>query len=211
MIQTADNLQKNITIDINSQELIYRQFAPKMYGICLRFAGNKMEADDILQEGFIKILTKLKDFRNEGSFEGWIRKTMINTAINYYRKNLRNSKYLNIDELEVPVSNYEENIFDKISREELINLIQELPNGYRTVFNLNVVEGYTHKEIGEMLNISDNTSKSQLTRARSILQKKVLTLMKKKIKAPYREMKVIKNEHYRNIKIENEYSNVVNY
>jgi len=204
-------VQDNLATDLYSQELIYRQFAPKMYGICLRFAGNKMEADDILQEGFIKILTKLKDFRNEGSFEGWIRKTIVNTAINYYRKNLKYSKFQNIDEFEVPVSNYEENIFDKISREELIDLVHQLPNGYRTIFNLNVIEGYTHKEIGEMLNISDNTSKSQLTRARSILQKKVLVLMKKKIKAPFREMKVIKNDHYRNIKIENEYSRVVNY
>jgi RNA polymerase sigma-70 factor (ECF subfamily) len=212
MTQSINNkLQDNLASDLYTQELIYRQFAPKMYGICLRFAGNKMEADDILQEGFIKVLTKLKDFRNEGSFEGWIRKTIINTAINYYRKNLKYSKFQNIDEYEVPVSNYEENIFDKISKEELIDLVHELPNGYRTVFNLNVIEGYTHKEIGEMLSISDNTSKSQLTRARSILQKKVLVLMKKKIKAPFREMKVIKNDHYRNIKIENEYSRVVNY
>lgn len=176
-----------------SQELLYKYFAPKMYGICLRFAGNQMEADDIMQEGFIKVFTQLKNFRNEGSFEGWIRRTFINTAINYYRKNLRSSKFQNVDELEVAITN-EENIFDTLSKEELINLIQELPNGYRTVFNLNIIEGYTHKEIGEMLNISDNTSKSQLTRARSILQKKVTAMIKQKVKAPFENLKVIKKE-----------------
>lgn len=176
-----------------SQELLYKYFAPKMYGICLRFAGNQMEADDIMQEGFIKVFTQLKNFRNEGSFEGWIRRTFINTAINYYRKNLRSSKFQNVDEIEVALTN-EENVYDALSKEELIRLIQELPNGYRTVFNLNVIEGYTHKEIGAMLNISDNTSKSQLTRARSILQKKVTTLVKQKIKPPFENLKVIKNQ-----------------
>jgi RNA polymerase sigma-70 factor (ECF subfamily) len=176
-----------------SQALLYKYFAPKMYGICLRFAGNQMEADDIMQEGFIKVYTQLKNFRNEGSFEGWIRRTFINTAINYYRKNLKSSKFQNVDDLEVPLKN-EENIYDTLSKEELINLIQELPNGYRTVFNLNVIEGYTHKEIGAMLNISDNTSKSQLTRARSILQKKVIAMAKQKIKVPFENLKVIQDQ-----------------
>ena len=179
--------------DQKSHEHLYKYFAPKMYGICLRFAGNEMEADDILQEGFIKIFIKIKEFRNEGSLEGWIRRTIINTAINHYRKNLRYAKFQDIDDLEVPISN-EENIYDKLSKEELVKLVQELPNGYRTVFNLNVIEGYTHKEIGKMLNISDNTSKSQLTRARSILQKKVLILMRKKVKIPFENLRVIRNE-----------------
>jgi RNA polymerase sigma-70 factor (ECF subfamily) len=179
-----------------------------MYGICLRFAGNEMEADDILQEGFIKVITKIKDFRNEGSFEGWIRRTIINTAINYYRRNLRYSKFQDIDDCDVP-NNSDETIFDKLSREELVQLIQELPNGYRTVFNLNVLEGYTHKEIGQMLNISDNTSKSQLTRARSILQKKVTALMKKKIKVPFEDLRLIKSDNIRNLKIAEEYSEAV--
>jgi len=194
--------------DVKSHELIYRHFAPKMYGICLRFAGNEMEADDILQEGFIKVITKIKNFRNEGSFEGWIRRTIINTAINYYRRNLRSAKFFDIDDFEIPVLN-DESIFDKLSKEELVQLIQELPNGYRTVFNLNVIEGYTHKEIGQMLNISDNTSKSQLTRARSILQKKVIALMKKKITVPFEDMRLIKNDKVRNIGLSEEYSKAV--
>ena len=194
--------------DAKSKDLIYRHFAPKMYGICLRFAGNEMEADDILQEGFIKVLTKLKDFRNEGSFEGWIRRTIINTAINYYRRNIRNAKFQDIDECEVPEVG-EESIVDKLSKEELIKLIQELPNGYRTVFNLNVIEGYTHKEIGKMLNISDNTSKSQLTRARSILQKKINALRQKKISVPFEDMRLIQKDNLRNFNMNEVYSQAV--
>jgi RNA polymerase sigma-70 factor (ECF subfamily) len=211
VIATENNIHTFLNKGVKGQEMIYRYFAPKMYGICLRFAHNKMEADDILQEGFIKILTKLNDFRYEGSFEGWIRRTIINTAINYYRRNVRNSRFLEIEEFDAPISENEENIFDKISKEELLRLIQELPNGYRTVFNLNVIEGYTHKEIGEMLNISDNTSKSQLTRARSILQKKVLNLMKSKIKSPCTNLKIVKDEMQTEGKWEVSYSKAVNF
>jgi RNA polymerase sigma factor (sigma-70 family) len=208
-MQTAElNTEIYLRNDVKSKELIYRHFAPKMYGICLRFAGNEMEADDILQEGFIKVMTKINDFRNEGSFEGWIRRTIINTAINYYRKNLKYSKFMDIDDCEVNNTS-DETIFDKLSKEELINLIHELPNGYRTVFNLNVIEGYTHKEIGQMLNISDNTSKSQLTRARSILQKKVIALMKKKVKVPFEDMRLIKNDKIRKLQMVKEYSQAV--
>lgn len=189
-INTDLYLQNNNT----SKDLLYRHFAPKMYGICLRFAGNQMEADDILQEGFIKIFTKIKDFRNDGSLEGWIRRTIINTAINYYRRNLKYAKMNNLDDLEI-TDGRDADIYSRISREELLDMIQELPIGYRTVFNLNVIEGYTHKEIGAMLNISDNTSKSQLTRARTVLQRKVKSLLKEKVKVPYENLKVIRGEN----------------
>lgn len=177
-----------------TNELLYRHYAPKMYGICLRFAGNPMDADDILQEGFIKIFTKIKDFRNEGSFEGWVRRTFINTAINFYRKSARNHKNDNLDGIELQ-DEQQENILDKISRDELLNLLQELPLGYRTVFNLNVMEGYTHKEIGEILGISDNTSKSQLTRARAFLQKRVNNMMKERISIPFDDLKIVRGEN----------------
>ena len=103
----------------------------------------------------------------------------------------------------------EESIVDKLSKEELIKLIQELPNGYRTVFNLNVIEGYTHKEIGKMLNISDNTSKSQLTRARSILQKKINALRQKKISVPFEDMRLIQKDNLRNFNMNEVYSQAV--
>lgn len=176
-----------------NRELIYRHFASKMYPICLRFAGNRMEADDILQEGFIRIFRKLDDFRNEGSFEGWIRKTFVNTAINYFNKNKRISNYYELSEVSEPAEK-SENAYDILSKEELLRLIHNLPTGYRTVFNLNVIEGYTHKEIGEMLNISDNTSKSQLARAKQVLREKINLMVREKVKVPFDDLKLIKNE-----------------
>ncbi len=148
-----------------------------MVGICLRFTRNQMEAEDILQEGFIKVFRYLKDYRSEGSLEGWIRKTIVNTAINFYKKKIKYQKDISLEQNE-PINYEEEDAIDMLSAKELLVLIHELPDGYRMVFNLNVIEGYTHKEIGDMLNISENTSKSQLSRARGVLQSK----LKKKVK-----------------------------
>ena len=166
-----------------------------------------MDADDILQDGFLKIFTKIKDFRNEGSLEGWIRRTFVNTAINYYRKNSRNQRNGDLDGIDISDDN-NEIIYDKLSREELLNLLQELPIGYRTVFNLNVLEGYTHKEIGQMLGISDNTSKSQLTRARAILQKRVRNMVREKIKIPCEDFKILRSKNPK-IDADFEYSKAV--
>ncbi|MBN3034629.1 MAG: RNA polymerase sigma factor [Bacteroidales bacterium] len=167
-----DLIQDCLRNDNRAQETLYKRFAPKMYGVCMRFAKNRMEADDIMQEAFIKIFVKLETFRNEGSLEGWIRRTIINTAINYFKKH---SKHLNDIGIEQAgkLPNETEGVVDSISLGELLNLIQELPDGYRIVFNLNVIEGYTHREIGELLEISENTSKSQLSRARHALQKRI--------------------------------------
>jgi RNA polymerase sigma-70 factor (ECF subfamily) len=166
-------IEKCLKDDPKSQEKLYNLFAPKMYGICLRFAKNKMEAEDILQEGFIKVFLNLKNYRYEGSLEGWIRKTIINTAINHYKKNLKSLKDLNIEGLEIMDARVED-ILDKLAAKEILDYIQELPPGYRIVFNLNVIEGYTHKAIGELLGISENTSKSQLFRAKQALQRKIV-------------------------------------
>ncbi|MBN1340020.1 MAG: sigma-70 family RNA polymerase sigma factor [Bacteroidales bacterium] len=190
----TENLVLNGKINntVKNRELIYRHFSPKMYPICLRFARNKMEADDILQESFIRIFRKLDDFRNEGSFEGWVRKTFVNTAINYFKKNKRINNHYELSEINEPESVCE-NAFDILSQEELLDLIQNLPAGYRTVFNLNVIEGYTHKEIGEMLNISDNTSKSQLARAKQVLREKIHLMVREKVKVPFGDLKLIRN------------------
>ncbi|MBU2651776.1 MAG: sigma-70 family RNA polymerase sigma factor [Bacteroidetes bacterium] len=158
--------------DSHAQETLYRRFAPKMFGICLRFTRNKMEAEDVLQDGFIKVFTYLKDFKNEGSLEGWIRRTMINTAINYYKKMVRKFNETDIEQADYVLME-DETAIDRLSNIELLQLIQELPDGYRMVFNLAIIEGYSHKEIGDMLNISENTSKSQLSRARNALQMKI--------------------------------------
>ncbi|MCD4736953.1 MAG: sigma-70 family RNA polymerase sigma factor [Bacteroidales bacterium] len=161
--------------DSRAQESLYKQYAPKMFGVCMRFAKNQMEAEDILQEGFIKVYSYLKTFRREGSLEGWIRKTVINTAINLYKKNLKHMRDGDLDEAD-RMKVEKEDAVDRLSLNELLELIQELPDGYRMVFNLYIIEGFTHKEIGNMLEISENTSKSQLSRARNALQKKISEL-----------------------------------
>jgi len=177
---TFDNtfIEKLKSRDKKTQEVFYEQLAPKMYGICLRFAGNTEEANDILQEGFIRVFNHLKDFREEGSLEGWVRRTMINTAINFYKKRIKQGTKTELENVreKTEVKQY---IIEKMAADELIDLIRELPDGYRTVFNLNIIEGYTHKEIGEMLEISENTSKSQLSRARKALQKKLILIKEK--------------------------------
>jgi RNA polymerase sigma-70 factor (ECF subfamily) len=167
-----DFIARCLDNDAKAQAKLYQWFAPKMFGICLRYTRNQMEAEDILQEGFIKVFRYLKDYRNDGSLEGWIRKTIVNTAINFYNKKIKFMKDVSLDQTG-PISNDEESAIDKLSAKELLVCIRELPDGYRVVFNLNVIEGYTHKEIGDMLNISENTSKSQLSRARNVLQSKL--------------------------------------
>ncbi len=150
------------------QEELYRRFSPRMYAVCLRYAGNAEEAEDILQEGFIKVFKKMDSFRSEGSFEGWVRRIFVNTAIEHFRR----KRYL------MPVTEKEENtiegkytsVLDELAEKDILALVQELSPGYRTVFNMYVVEGYTHKEIADMLGISEGTSKSQLSRAKVILQ-----------------------------------------
>ncbi len=170
-------IERCLNNDSKAQGELYKHFAPKMFGICLRYAKNQMEAEDVLQEGFIKVFRYLKDYRSEGSLEGWIRRTMVNTAINFYKQKTKYQKEISLDQTE-PISYEEESAIDKLSAKELLDVIRELPDGYRMVFNLNVIEGYTHKEIGGMLNISENTSKSQLSRARGVLQNKLKNKLK---------------------------------
>jgi len=173
MYTDKELIERCLANDPKAQEYLYHRFSRKMYGVCLRFARNTLEADDILQEGFIKVFAFLKDFRHEGVLEGWIRRTIINTAINYYHSRIDDWNETSIDKAEAYQASAEE-ILEKISTNDLLNLIRELPEGYRMVFNLYVIEGYNHQEIAEMLNISENTSKSQLSRARTSLQQKLM-------------------------------------
>jgi RNA polymerase sigma factor (sigma-70 family) len=152
--------------------MLYQRFAPKMYAVCLRYANNTDDAQDLLQEGFIKVFRNLEKFRKEGSFEGWIRRVFVNTAIEHYRRKI-NLDTINEKE-ERTIEDGAWNILDHLAEKDIIQLVQELSPGYRTVFNMYVIEGYSHKEIGDILGISEGTSKSQLARAKAILQKKVL-------------------------------------
>jgi RNA polymerase sigma-70 factor (ECF subfamily) len=158
--------------DGNAQNELYHRFAPKLWGVCLRYAKDRMSAEDILQEGFIRIFTYLDRFQNKGSFEGWMRRTMVNTAINYYKKNLSTAREAEYNEYRSGKSN-EADALSNMSHQELLALVQKMPNGYRTVFNLYIIEGYSHKDIAKSLNISENTSKSQLSRARAYLQEQI--------------------------------------
>ncbi|MFZ9943597.1 MAG: RNA polymerase sigma factor [Bacteroidia bacterium] len=152
-----------------TQERLFKTFSGKMLAICCRYASNRVEAEDMLQDGFIKVFSKIHLFRSQGSLEGWIKKIMVNTALDTLRKNKR----LITNELdeERDVEDFSMRPGNQLEAKDLIVLIQTLPTGFRTVFNLYAVEGYTHKEIGELLGISENTSKSQYSRARAQLQK----------------------------------------
>lgn len=154
------------------QEELYRRFAPKMYAVCFRYANNANDAQDLLQEGFIKVYRNLNRFRAEGSFEGWMRRVFVNTAIEHYRKKSLDLTSVTEKE-EGTIEDTDISALDQLAVKDIMMLIRELAPGYQTIFNLYVVEGYSHKEIGDMLGISEGTSKSQLARAKSILQKKV--------------------------------------
>lgn len=153
------------------QEALYTKYASKMYAVCLRYSGNADDAQDLLQEGFIKIFRNLDKFRSDGSFEGWIRRIFVNTSIEYYRKKSVLQKI--IDPAEVVVEDKNFNILDELAEDDIIKMIRDLPPGYKLVFNMHVIEGYSHKEIAELLNINEGTSKSQLARAKLALKKMI--------------------------------------
>ena len=166
------------------QEMLYQRFAPKMYAVCLRYSNNADDAQDLLQEGFIKVFRNLEKFRKEGSFEGWIRRVFVNTAIEHYRRKVNLNTISEKEERTIEDGSW--NILDHLAAKDIIELVQELSPGYRSVFNMYVIEGYSHKEIGDLLGISEGTSKSQLARAKAILQKKVQEVLDSKRKSPTR-------------------------
>lgn len=150
-----------------AQYKLYNLLSAKMFSVCYRYAKNREAAEDLLQEGFVKVFTNIDKFRGEGSFEGWVRRIMVNTAVEHYRKSTKMYPMVNVDDVNKNIT--WEDAGDELQLEDLINLINKLSPGYRTIFNLYVVEGYSHREIGELLEISEGTSKSQLSRARYLL------------------------------------------
>jgi RNA polymerase sigma-70 factor (ECF subfamily) len=157
--------------DSRAQKELFDLFGKKMFGVCLRYGGNRSEAQDILQEGFLKIYEKIHQFEFKGSFEGWMRRIFVNTALERFRSQY---KIINIQDgwREINDDGYE-HITSNITADELLAIIQELSPKYRVVFNMYAIEGYSHKEISDMLGITEGTSKSNLSRARVILQDKV--------------------------------------
>ncbi len=153
------------------QKMLYDRFASKMFGVCMRYAPDYQIAEDILQEGFVKAFKNLDRFRFEGSFEGWLRKIMVNTAIEMHRR--KNLLYPIVDVENTDVEFVNESVLSKLAVDDLMQMIASLSPGYKTVFSLYAIEGFSHKEIAEQLNISEGTSKSQLARARYILMEMV--------------------------------------
>jgi len=157
-----------------AQEYLFKTFSGRMLGLCARYTDNIEEAEDIMQEGFVKIFQKMESFKNQGSLEGWMKRIMINTALDNFRKN-KNFRYsIDIDTIEY-TSETHQHVLESIGAKDLMKIIRSMPKGFRTVFNLYAIEGYAHKEIGEMLGITESTSKSQYSRARIYLQKIIQT------------------------------------
>ena len=155
------------------QRLLYDRFSSLMYSVCLRYTENTEEANDVLQEGFIKVFKSLAKFRGEGSFEGWVRRIFINTSIEHYRKKV---KLYNVTEVqENTIEDHELSALDSLAVKDIMNLINQLSPGYKQVFNMHVIEGYSHKEIADIMGITEGTSKSQLARAKGVLKKIIET------------------------------------
>lgn len=151
-----------------AQKQLYVEFAPMMLGICYRYTKSLQDAEDVLQEGFVRVFKFLKQYNKEGELGAWIRRIMVNTALNYLKQNQRYQHDLLFDKKELHVVS-QDNPEMNLNTKELAELIRQLPTGFQTIFNLYAVEGFTHPEIGQMLGISENTSRSQYMRARQLL------------------------------------------
>lgn len=160
-----------------SQKELYNRYSPKMMAVCYRFAQNREDAEDMLQEGFIKVFSQIHSFRNQGALEGWIRRIIVHTCINHLKKNKRFKESVDLIHASL-VKVREESVPSIVQAKQIIECIRLLPLGYRTVLNLYAIEGYSHREISEMLEIEESTSRSQYTRAKQMLED---VLLKKNI------------------------------
>ncbi len=150
--------------DRRAQRKLYEKFSPKMFGVCKRYVKTVENAEEVMVEAFCKVFKKIDMYQGSGSFEGWIRRIVVNEALMFIRKKFRFNEHVELDK--IPVKAVQVSVEDELSAQEILALMEELPTGYRTVFNLYVVEGYKHREIAEKLGISINTSKSQLILAK---------------------------------------------
>lgn len=158
-----------------AQKQLYETYSRKMMGVCLRYVNDRETARDLLQDGFAKVFTSMDSYSGAGSFEGWMRKIFVNCALEYLRKSDVLCESTDLDNTAELVQS-DSSVISNMSAAELMKLVQELPAGFRTVFNLFAIEGYSHKEISDMLNITESTSRSQFTRAKQMLQKRINAL-----------------------------------
>lgn len=162
-------LQGCLNNDATAQRELYNKYSPKMLAVCYRFAHNREDAEDMLQEGFIKVFLQIKSFENRGAFEGWIRRIIVHTCINILKKNKKFNESVDIIHA-TSVQVREESVPSIIQAKQVVECIRLLPIGYRTVLNLYAIEGYSHREISNMLDIEESTSRSQYTRAKAMLE-----------------------------------------
>lgn len=168
--------------DAGAQRELYARYSPKMLSVCYRFAHNREDAEDMLQEGFIKVFSQVHTFQNKGAFEGWIRRIMVHTCINHLKKNKKFNESVDIIHA-TGIQVREESVPSIVQAKQIVECIRLLPLGYRTVLNLYAIEGYSHKEIAGMLDVEESTSRSQYTRAKQMLED---ILIKKNIILPSR-------------------------
>lgn len=161
-----------------AQKELYDKYARKMMGVCLRYVSDRETARDLLQDGFVKVFTSLDTYTGSGVFDAWIRKIFVNGALEYLRRGDVLREASDWDSIAEPVKSFSVSAVSELSAAELMKLVQELPAGFRAVFNLFAIEGYSHREIAEMMNITESTSRSQYTRARQLLQKRVKELFR---------------------------------
>lgn len=155
-----------------AQRMLFDKFAGKMMSVCLRYAKNTEQAEDVLQDGFVKVFMKLSDFKKEGSLEGWVRRIMVNTALDQIRREVKFKNDLDIEDVGYKIEN---NAFitEQLMADDLMKMVKAMPDGYRIVFNMFAIEGYSHAEIAETLGVTENTSKSQYSRARAYLRERL--------------------------------------
>ncbi len=177
MISDQEIVQGCLKKDKRAQKSLYDLYSGLLLGICIRYATDVPEAEDILQESMLKIFLNIGDYSGGGSFIGWMRKIVINTAITHYHKHLKHKHYVEIEELYTSEAGKSDAPDLAYTADELKSILNLLPPGYKAVFNLYAIEGYKHKEIAEMLGIDVNTSKSQYSRARTFIQKKLETFI----------------------------------
>lgn len=175
-MKEEDLIKGCIREDRECQKELYKRFAGKMMVVCMRYAAGRMEAEDILQDGFIKVFDNISRFKMEGSLEGWVRRIMVNTAINKIRSNKVRFEEINDSTHESEL--YDQNAIDKMSEQDILKLINQMPQGYRYVFNMYAIEGYSHKEIADSLGIEEASSRSQYAKAKKYLQQQIIKLEK---------------------------------
>jgi len=188
-------IRRAIARDPGAMEALYDTYAPSLLSVCYRYCGNRNDAEDILHDGFIKIIHNIGTFkiRTDGSLEAWMMRIMVNTSLNFIRSRLKEKNFVDIDPIldKIEIQQDEEfgeEIYMQLSQDQVMGLIGSLPDGYRTVFNLYIFEKYGHKEIAGLMGCTENTSKSQLSKARALLRKKMNELVRVKTTKAYEKV-----------------------